>query len=137
MEELSLKALNQYWATQATPAEILGLLPATEYVCSVEVVYRGSVLVAISRLRSRSGGIVPSFGEVWGLYAINGPEKMAEHLTGLKGDIHRNKHIGVQCEEMATLLGSDICVRVMLPDSMTDPRDPPPTFLIHVEGEKS
>ncbi len=137
MEELNLKALERDWVTKVVPTEILGLLPVTEYSRSVEVVYRGSVLLAVSRLRSRSGGIVPSLGEVWELYVISGPDKMAEHLTGIKGDMHRNKHIGVQCEETATLLGSDICVRVTLPDSMTDPRDPPPTFLIHIEGEKS
>lgn len=137
MEELNLKALNQDWAAKIESAEILGLLPATEHSRNVEVVYRGSVLLVVSRMRSRSGGIVPSLGEIWGLYVISGPDKMAEHLTGLKGNMHRNKHIGVKCEESATLLGSDIRVQVTLPDSMIDPRYPPPTFLIHVEGEKS
>lgn len=134
MEEVSLKALKQGWAAQAVSAEILGLLPTTKYSRSVEVVFRGSVLLVISRLTSRGGGIAPSFGEVWELYVISGPDKTAEHLAGLKGNMHTNKYIGVECEESVVLLGSDIRVRVTLPDSMTDPSCPPPTFLIHVEG---
>ncbi len=137
MEELSLKALNQDWAAQVTRAEISCLLPNTEYSRNVEVVYRGSVLVAISRLRSRDGGIVPSFGEIWELYVISGPDKVVEHLAGVNGSFHVNRHIGVHFEETTTLLGSDVRVVVTVPDSMKDPCDPPPAFLIHVEGERT
>ena len=135
MEELNLKALMQEWTTQAVPREILTLLPATEHSRSVEVVYRGSVLLVVSRLRSRSGGIVPSLGEIWQLYVISGPDKTVEHLSGLNGNMHTNKHIGVQCEQTMTLLGSDIRVSVTLPGSMVDPRYPPPEVRIHVERE--
>ncbi len=137
MEELSLKALEQSWATQAVPAEIFGLLPTTKYSRSVEVVYRASVLLVISRLTSRGGGIVPSLGEIWELYVISGPDKAVEHLAGVNGSFHTNRHIGVHFEETTTLLGSDVRVAVTVPDSMKDPRDSPPAFLIHVEGERT
>lgn len=139
MEELQVAPLNAsrtiFWSNVEG---IRALLPPPSKGIHerIELVYQESIVVVV-RWRSTSGGIAPSFRGIWQLILISepGPEQI-QVLSSVSGATYLIREIQVECDQVETLLGVDVVVRVIVPEAMWDPRHPPPEFLIHVEGER-
>lgn len=136
MKEIAVRALDVSWSEGVRAIEVATFLPEApkDIIAETRIVYQGKVIIAEQLLRAPSG-IAPSLYGAWGLYLVSGPDRAVKFLTGVKSMTCLLRHLATESEEVPTLIGSDIRVRVTLPASMTDPHDPPPAFLIHIEGE--
>ena len=138
MKEIAVQVLNKSWSEGVGPIEVATFLPEAPegIIAETRIVYQGKVIIAEQLCRA-SGGIVPSLHGTWGLYLVSGPDRAVKLLTGVKSMTALLRRLGTRFEDVPTLLGNDIRVQVTLPASMTDPRDPPPVFLVHVEERLS